>query len=44
MDQFRNTFPWKELISKEYSLEETSDALVDVEKLNVVKAVIKPNA
>eukprot|EP00026_Physarum_polycephalum_P009345 Phypoly_transcript_09466.p2 GENE.Phypoly_transcript_09466~~Phypoly_transcript_09466.p2 ORF type:complete len:208 (+),score=27.01 Phypoly_transcript_09466:668-1291(+) len=43
MDQFRDEFPWKDMISREYSLDETNQALLDVEKLAVVKAIIKPN-
>ncbi len=35
-------FPWGKLITKEYSLEEASKALEDVENFNVVKAIIRP--
>jgi L-iditol 2-dehydrogenase len=35
-------FPWRELITREYSLDEAPRALDDVANLKVVKALIKP--
>jgi L-iditol 2-dehydrogenase len=35
-------FPWRKLITKEYTLDEAAQALQDVEQLKVVKAVIRP--
>lgn len=43
MAKFHNKFPWESIISREYSLEEAIEALGDVEKLKVMKAIIKPN-
>jgi L-iditol 2-dehydrogenase len=43
MDRFGGRIDWTSLISKRYTLEEASQALDDVEKLRVVKAVILPN-
>jgi L-iditol 2-dehydrogenase len=36
-------FPWRELITREYSLDESPQALDDVANLKVVKAIIRPN-
>lgn len=38
----RDRFPWESLISRDYALDETGDALADVEARRVVKAVIVP--
>jgi L-iditol 2-dehydrogenase len=35
-------FRWRELVTREYSLEEAGDALADMERLAVVKALIRP--
>ncbi|HJW13175.1 MAG TPA: alcohol dehydrogenase, partial [Thermoanaerobaculia bacterium] len=35
-------FRWRELITREYELEEAPRALGDMERLSVVKAVIRP--
>ncbi len=43
MDQFAKKFPWEELITKVYSLEDVGKALDDVASLCTVKALIKPN-
>ena len=36
-------FRWRDLITREYSLDEASQALDDMEKFSVVKALIRPN-
>jgi L-iditol 2-dehydrogenase len=36
-------FRWRELITREYTLDEASRALDDMEKFSVVKALIRPN-
>ena len=36
-------FRWRDLITREYKLSEAGQALADMEKLAVVKAVIRPN-
>ena len=38
----RERFRWRELISREYRLADAGKALVDMERLGVVKAVIRP--
>ncbi|MFQ5711490.1 MAG: zinc-binding dehydrogenase [Candidatus Geothermarchaeales archaeon] len=38
----RGRFPWIDFITKQYGLEESNEALSDVENLEVVKAVIRP--
>jgi L-iditol 2-dehydrogenase len=38
----RNAFPWAELITREYALDEAQDALEAVERQTVVKALIVP--
>ena len=43
MTQFHNKFPWMKIISKEYSLEEAEQALDDVRKYRIMKALINPN-
>ena len=35
-------FRWRELITREYPLEKAAEALADMEKLSVVKALIRP--
>ncbi|MFX0122210.1 MAG: zinc-binding dehydrogenase [Candidatus Hodarchaeota archaeon] len=40
--RYSTTYPFKNLISHEYSLEEAAKALDDVEHLRVMKAIIKP--
>ncbi len=42
IEKFANSYPWEKIISREYSLEEASQALEDVEKLRVMKAIINP--
>ncbi len=42
LGRFGSRFPWLSLISRSYSLEDASQALEDVEKRRVVKAVIRP--
>lgn len=42
ISKYRNNYPWEKIISHEYSLEETTQALEDVENLKVMKAIIKP--
>lgn len=41
--RFRDTFPWQDVISGYYMLEQANEALADVEAGRVVKAVICPN-
>jgi threonine dehydrogenase-like Zn-dependent dehydrogenase len=43
VEKYGNTLPFESIISDEYSLEEASVALNDVEQLNVMKAIINPN-
>lgn len=38
----RDRFRWRELVTREYALSEAADALADMERLAVVKAVIRP--
>ena len=37
-------FRWRELVTREYPLERASEALADMEKLSVVKALIRPRS
>ncbi len=43
VERYSDTFPFLSIISDEYSLEQVAEALDDVEKLRVMKAIIKPN-
>ncbi len=40
--RYGDRFPWEQMISRSYSLEEANQALADVEGLKVVKALIRP--
>jgi Zn-dependent alcohol dehydrogenase len=42
MDRYRGQFPWADLITKEYPLAEAQQALEDVARQEVVKALIVP--
>jgi threonine dehydrogenase-like Zn-dependent dehydrogenase len=42
MARHNSRFRWRDLISREYALEEAGQALEDMERLAVVKAVIRP--
>jgi L-iditol 2-dehydrogenase len=42
--RFRESFPWADVISRYYALEEANEALADVAAGRVVKAVICPNS
>jgi L-iditol 2-dehydrogenase len=42
VEKFENSFPFVNIVSKEYSLEQAAEALDDVEQLRVMKALIKP--
>ncbi len=42
MAKHNRRFRWRELITQEYRLEEASEALADMERLAVVKALIRP--
>jgi L-iditol 2-dehydrogenase len=42
MARHRDRFRWRELITRRYSLDEANEALRDMERLAVVKAVIEP--
>jgi len=44
LNKHRDAFPWTEMISRFYGLDEAGQALEDVEAGRVVKAVIKPGA
>src|SRR5580765_3755762 len=43
MGRHNARFRWRELITREYSLDEASRALEDMERFSVVKALIRPN-
>lgn len=43
MAKFHDKYPWDKIISREYSLEETAQALDDVENYRIMKALIKPS-
>lgn len=43
MAKHRARFLWRDLVTREYSLGEASQALADMEKFSVVKALIRPN-
>lgn len=43
MARHNRRFRWREMVTREYGLEEASRALEDMETLRVVKAVIRPN-
>ena len=43
MAQHRGRFRWQDLITRSYALDEASAALATMERLEVVKAVIRPN-
>jgi threonine dehydrogenase-like Zn-dependent dehydrogenase len=42
--RFRDAFPWGEVVSRRYRLDQANEALADVAAGRVVKAVIEPNA
>ena len=42
MTKYQNEFPWKDFVSKIFTLHEANEALKAVESLNVIKAIIKP--
>jgi len=42
IEKYSGSYPWEKIISREYSLEEASQALDDVENLRVMKALINP--
>jgi L-iditol 2-dehydrogenase len=42
MARTRARFPWRSLITREYALREAGEALSDMERLAVVKALIRP--
>ncbi|MFW9994046.1 MAG: zinc-binding dehydrogenase [Candidatus Odinarchaeota archaeon] len=42
VEKFASSYPFERIASREYSLEEAAKALDDVEKLRVMKAIIKP--
>ena len=44
MAKHRNRFRWSELITREYALEKAGEALQDMERLAVVKALVRPAA
>lgn len=40
--RYGDRFPWEQMITRAYALDEANQALADVEQLKVVKAVIRP--
>jgi threonine dehydrogenase-like Zn-dependent dehydrogenase len=42
LNKYRDVYPWTDMITRQYSLEETAQALLDVEGGKVVKAVVNP--
>jgi L-iditol 2-dehydrogenase len=42
MARHKDRFRWRELVTREYGLDEAAQALDDMERLDVVKAVIRP--
>jgi Zn-dependent alcohol dehydrogenase len=42
MGKHRERFCWRELVTREYPLAEAGQALEDMEKMRVVKAVVRP--
>lgn len=42
MARWKSRFPWRSLISREYRLADATDALHDMERLLVVKALVRP--
>ena len=43
VERYRDDYPFEQIISQEYSLEQINKALKDVENLRVMKAIIKPH-
>jgi threonine dehydrogenase-like Zn-dependent dehydrogenase len=44
MARHRDRFRWRDLVTREYGLAEASQALADMERLAVVKALIRPSS
>ena len=42
MARHRDRFRWRDLVTREYGLGEAAQALADMERLAVVKALIRP--
>ena len=42
MARHKSRFRWRELITREYALSDAGGALADMEKLSVVKAIVRP--
>ncbi len=42
MAKHRDRFRWRELVTREYPLTQAAEALADMERLAVVKALIRP--
>lgn len=42
IEKYKDAYPWDKIISKEYSLEGTAQALKDVADLKIMKAIINP--
>ena len=42
MARHNDRFRWRELVTREYPLEKAGEALADMERLAVVKALIRP--
>jgi Zn-dependent alcohol dehydrogenase len=42
MARHKDRFRWREMVTREYGLGQAGEALADMERLAVVKAVIRP--
>jgi hypothetical protein len=42
MARHRERFRWRDLVTREYPLAQAAEALADMERLAVVKAMIRP--
>jgi hypothetical protein len=43
VNRFRDAFPWTEIVSARFALDQANEALAAVEARSVIKAVICPN-
>ena len=44
VQKYAKHYPFEKIISRDYTLDEISQALDDVEQLKVMKAIIRPNS
>jgi L-iditol 2-dehydrogenase len=42
MSRYRERFRWREMVTREYGFEQAGEALEDMERLEVLKALIRP--